>query len=204
MINLRIENYLRSQYPIFADPKFNVNLSNGAFQTETRRTSSSIVNPRSTFAHFYLRQIAWQKKQYLKRKSEPFSAKPRNTPTCFPTLKILYLVVTCLYIHVKLKKNTPLWCEYCRFDCFETRLGKPLLILYDLNGSQNIKKVCSIHLELLSALPYQIRAGKWKFVNQCLDFLCIPDQRTAYGKRKARPGRTSVRRSIVTQLGYGV
>ena len=40
--------------------------------------------------------------------------------------------------------------------------------------------------------------GKWKYVNPCLDFLGIPDQRTAYVKRQARPRWTYVRRSSVT------
>ena len=33
--------------------------------------------------------------------SESFRAKMRDIPTCFPILTILYLVVNCLYVHVK-------------------------------------------------------------------------------------------------------
>ena len=39
---------------------------------------------------------------------------------------------------------------------------------------------------------------KVKYVNPCLDFLGIPDQRPAYVKRQARPRWTYVRRSSVT------
>ena len=34
----------------------------------------------------------------------------------------------------KTMKNTSLWCEDCRFVCFETGLGKPMLTLNDPNG----------------------------------------------------------------------
>ena len=97
-----------------------------------------------------------------------------------------------------MKKSTPLWCEDCRFVCFETGLGKPMLTLNDPNGLKNTTNLYSIHLELRMALPCQISTGKWKYVNPCLDFLGIPDQRTAYVKRQARPRWTYVRRSSVT------
>ena len=97
-----------------------------------------------------------------------------------------------------MEKSTPLWCEDCRFVSFETGLGKPMLTLNDPNGFKNSTNVYSIHLELRMALPFQISTGKWKYVNPCLDFLGIPDQRTAYVKRQARPRWTYVRRSSVT------
>ena len=97
-----------------------------------------------------------------------------------------------------MKKSTPLWCEDCRLVCFQTGLGKPILTLNDPNGLKNTTNVYSIHLELQMALSCQISAGKWKYVNPCLDFLGIPDQRTAYVKRQVRPGWTCVRRSSVT------
>ena len=97
-----------------------------------------------------------------------------------------------------MEKSTPLWCEDCRFVSFETGLGKPMLTLNDPNGLKNSTNVYSIHLELRMALPCQISTGKWKYVNPCLDFLGIPDQRTAYVKRQARPRWTYVRRSSVT------
>ena len=97
-----------------------------------------------------------------------------------------------------MKKSTPLWCEDCRLVCFQTGLGKPILTLNDPNGLKNTTNVHSIHLELQMALSCQISAGKWKYVNPCLDFLGIPDQRTAYVKRQVRPGWTCVRRSSVT------
>ena len=85
-----------------------------------------------------------------------------------------------------MKKSTPLWCEDCRFVCCETGLGKPMLT-HDRNGFKNTTNVYSIHLELRMALPCQISTGKWKYVKPCLDFPGIPDQRTAYVKRQARP-----------------
>ena len=94
-----------------------------------------------------------------------------------------------------MKKITPLWCEDCRLVCFETGLGKPILTLNDPNGFKNTTNVHSIHLELRMALSCQISAGKWKYVNPCLDFLGIPDQRTAYVKQQVRPGWAYVRRS---------
>ena len=97
-----------------------------------------------------------------------------------------------------MEKSTPLWCQDCRFVSFETGLGKPMLTLNDPNGLKNSTNVYSIHLELRMALPCQISTGKWKYVNPCLDFLGIPDQRTAYVKRQARPRWTYVRRSSVT------
>ena len=97
-----------------------------------------------------------------------------------------------------MKKHTPLWCEGCRFVCFETGLGKPMLTLNNPNRLKNTTNAYSIHLELRMALPCQISTGKWKYVNPGLDFLGIPDQRTAYVKRQVRPGWTYVRRSSVT------
>ena len=97
-----------------------------------------------------------------------------------------------------MKKSPPLWCEDCRFVCFETGLGNPMLTLNDPNGFKTTTNVYSIHLELRMALPCQIGTGKWKYVNPCLDFLGSPDQRTAYVKRQARPRWTYVRRSSVT------
>ena len=97
-----------------------------------------------------------------------------------------------------MKKSPPLWCEDCRFVCFETGLGNPMLTLNDPNGFKTTTNVYSIHLELRMALPCQIGTGKWKYVNPCLDFLGSSDQRTAYVKRQARPRWTYVRRSSVT------
>ena len=97
-----------------------------------------------------------------------------------------------------MEKSTPLWCEECRFVSFETGLGKPMLTLNDPNGFKNSTNVYSIHPELRMALPCQISTGKWKYVNPCLDFLGIPDQRTVYVKRQVRPRWTYVRRSSVT------
>ena len=94
-----------------------------------------------------------------------------------------------------MEKNTPLWCEDCRFVTFETGLGKPMLTLNDPNGFKNSTNVYSIHLELM---PCEISTGKWKYVIPCLNFLGIPDQRTAYVKRQVRPRWTYVRRSSVT------
>ena len=97
-----------------------------------------------------------------------------------------------------MKKSPPLWCEDCRFVCFETGLGNPMLTLNDPNGFKTTTNVYSIHLELRMALPCQIGTGKWKYVNPCLNFLGSSDQRTAYVKRQARPRWTYVRRSSVT------
>ena len=130
--------------------------------------------------------------------SESFRAKMGDTPICFPILTILYLVSSCLYFHVKWRKGRRFWCEDCRFVCFQTGLGKLMLTLNDLIGFKNTTDVHSIHLELRMAFICQISSGKWKYVNPCLDFLGIPDQRTAYVKRQVRPGWTYVRRSSVT------
>ena len=133
--------------------------------------------------------------------SASLSAKTRDTLTCFPILTIIYLVANCLYFSRKMTKRTPLWCEGCRFVCFETGLRKPMLTLNDPNRLKNTTNVYSIHLDLRMAFTCQISAGKWKYVNPCLDFLGIdlPDQRTAYVKRQVRPGWTYVRRSSVTR-----
>ena len=97
-----------------------------------------------------------------------------------------------------MKKSTPLWCDDCRFVSFETRLEKPMLTLNDPNGFKNTTNVYAIHLELRMASPCQISTGKWKYVSPCLDVLGVPDQRTAYVKRQARPRWTYVRTSSVT------
>ena len=130
--------------------------------------------------------------------SESFRAKMRDTPTYFPILTILYSVSNCLYFHVEWRKGRHFWCENCRFVCFETGLGKPMLTLNNPNGFKNTTYVYSIHLKLCMAFICQISDGKWKYVNPCLDFLGKPDQRTAYVKRQVRPGWTYVRRSGVT------
>ena len=97
-----------------------------------------------------------------------------------------------------MKKSTPFWCEDCRFVCFETGLGKLMLTLNDPNGLKNTTIVYSIHLELRMASSCRISAGKLKYVNPCLDFLGIPDQRTAYVERQVRLWWTYIRRSSVT------
>ena len=130
--------------------------------------------------------------------SESFRAKMINTPTYFSILTIFNLVANCVYFHVKWRKSTPLWCEDCRFVSFETGLEKTMLTLNDPNGLKNTTNVYFIHLELQMPSPCQISTGKWKYVNPCLDFLGVPDQRTAYVKRQARPRWTYVRRSSVT------
>ena len=97
-----------------------------------------------------------------------------------------------------MKKSMPLWCEDCRFVLFWNGIGEAHA---DPEWfKKNTTNVYSIHLEMRMALPCQISAGIWKYVNPCLDFLGIPDQRTytAYGKRQVRPGWTYVRRSSVT------
>ena len=49
-----------------------------------------------------------------------------------------------------------------------------------------------------NGIALSISTGKWKYVNPCLDFLGIPNQRTAYVKRQVRPGWTYGCRSNVT------
>ena len=129
--------------------------------------------------------------------SESFRAKMRNKPTYFPILTIFNIVANCVHFHVKWGKHTTLM-RGLSIRFFETGLGKPMLTLNDPNGFKNSTNVYSIHLDLRMALPCQISTRKWKYVNPCLDFLGIPDQRTAYVKRQARPRRTFVRRSSVT------
>ena len=55
------------------------------------------------------------------------------------------------------------------------------------NGFKITINVYSIHLELRMALiPFQLSAGKSKYVNPCQDFLIIPDQCMVYVKRQVR------------------
>ena len=122
----------------------------------------------------------------------------RDIPICFPILTILYLVSNGLYFHIKWRKGRHFWCEDCRFVCFETGLGKPMLTL---NGPNGLKKIPEMYILSISNCEWHSSVksvGKWKYVNPCLDFLGIPDQRTAYVKRQVRPGWTYVRRSSVT------
>ena len=120
-----------------------------------------------------------------------------NVRSLLPSTKCVTKETMCAFSR-KMKKSTPLWCEACRFVCFETGFRKPMLTLNDPNGLKNTTNVNSIHRELRMALPCQISTGKWKYVNLCLDFPGILDQRTAYVKRQARPRWTYVRRSSVT------
>ena len=114
--------------------------------------------------------------------SESFSAKMRDTPTCFPILTILYLVASCLYFHVK-------WRNARHFDwrlsirLFWNGIGEAHADPEWPESLKNTTNVYSIHLQLWMALPCQTNARKWKYVNPCQDFLGIPDQSTAYVKR---------------------
>ena len=54
-----------------------------------------------------------------------------------------------------------------------------MLTQNDPNGFKNNTNVYSIHLQLGMTLSCQMSTGKWKYVNPCLDFLGIPDQRNA-------------------------
>ena len=124
--------------------------------------------------------------------SESFRAKMRDTPICFPMLTILYLVSNCLYFHEKWRKGRHFCCEDCRFVCFETGLGNPMLTLNDLNGFKNTTDVYSIHLELRMAFFCQISAGKWKICQPKCGFSWYT--RSTYGVRKmARATRMDVR-----------
>ena len=124
--------------------------------------------------------------------SESFQAKMRDTPICFPMLTILYLVSNCLYFHEKWRKGRHFCCEDCRFVCFETGLGNPMLTLNDLNGFKNTTDVYSIHLELRMAFICQISAGKWKICQPKCGFSRYT--RSTYGVRKmARATRMDVR-----------
>ena len=128
--------------------------------------------------------------------SESFRAKNERHTNMFPNTDSSYFVANCLYVHLKLRKVRHFYGEGCQFVCFETRLGKPMLTLNDSIGLKNTTRVYLIHLELRRQLPCQISTGKCKYINPCLDFLGIPDQRTAYVKR--RPGWTYIRRTSVT------
>ena len=121
--------------------------------------------------------------------SESFRAKMINTPTYFSILTTFNIVANCVHFHVK-------WRKARHFDA--RTVEKPMLTANDPNGFKNTTNVYSIHLELRMASPCQISTGKWKYVNPCLDFLGVPDQRTAYVKRQVRPRWTYVRRSSVT------
>ena len=130
--------------------------------------------------------------------SESFRAKMRNTPTYFPILTIFNLVANCVHFHVKWRKARHFDARTVDSFLLKRDWGSPCWPWMTRMVSKNSTNVYSIHLELRMALPCQISAGKWKYVNPDLDFLGIPDQRTAYVKRQARPGWTYVRRSSVT------
>ena len=131
--------------------------------------------------------------------SESFRAKMGDTPICFPILTILYHVSNCLYFRVKWRKARH----------FDARTVDSFVLKRDWGSpswpwmtqrvlKKNTTNVYSIHLKLQMALSCQISAGKWKYINPCLDFLGISDQRTAYVKQQVWPGWTYVRRSSVT------
>ena len=125
--------------------------------------------------------------------SESFRAKMRNTQTYFPILTTFNLVANCVYFHVKWRKARHFDARTVDSFALKRDWGSPCWPCL-----KNTTTVYSIHLELRIALPCQISTGKWKYVNPCLDFLGIPDQRTAYVKRQARPRWTYVPRSSVT------
>ena len=128
--------------------------------------------------------------------SESFRAKMRNTPTYFPILTTFNLVANCVHFQIKWRKARH----------FDARTVDSFVLKRDWgspgcnypNGFKNTTNVYSIHLELRMAVPCQISTGRWKYVNPCLYFLGIPDQRTVYVKRQMRPRWTYVRRSSVT------
>ena len=112
--------------------------------------------------------------------SEPFRAKMRNTPTYFPILTTFNLVANCVHFHVKWRKARH----------FDGRTVDSLVLKRDWGSP-------CIALSISPGIALSISSGKWKYVNPCLDFLGIPDQRTAYVKRQARPRWTYVRISSV-------
>ena len=131
--------------------------------------------------------------------SESFRAKTRDTPICFPILTILYLVFICLYFHVTWRKWCHFWCEDCRFVCFATGLGKPMLTLNDPNGLKNTTDVYSIHLELRMAFICQISAGKWKYVTWPMSGFSRYT-RSTYGVRKTAIATRMDVRTYVDQV----
>ena len=132
-------------------------------------------------------------------KSEPFRAKMRNTPTCSPILPSIYLVTNSLYFYVKRRKYAALM-RWLSIPLFEMGLGKPTLTLYEPGGFKNTRYINSVDIELRIAFSCQISTGKWKCVNPCLDFLGIPDQRTAYLKRRRAGSATEDGRPCVDQV----
>ena len=104
--------------------KINVNLSKLCISSWNWTVRpSSIVDPRSTFAHLYLRQNAWQKKRYLQAQTmNPFKRKLETQQHISQYWQLLILLLT-VCIFTWNEENTPLWCEDCRFVCFETGLG---------------------------------------------------------------------------------
>ena len=130
--------------------------------------------------------------------SESFRAKMRNTSTYFPIRTIFKLVANCVHFHVKWRKARHFDARTVDSFLLKRDWGSPCWPWMTRMVSKNSTNVYSIHPELRMALPCQINAAKWKYVNPDLDFLGIPDQRTAYVKRQARPGWTYVRRSSVT------
>ena len=112
--------------------------------------------------------------------------------------QFLNLVANCVHFHVKWRKARHFDARTVGSFLLKRDWGSPCWPWMTRMIKKNNTNVYSIHLELRMALPCQISTGKWKYVNPCLDFLGIPDQRTAYVKRQARPRWTYVRRSSVT------
>ena len=132
MINLWTNNYLQSQYSIFADLKLIRNLQNGAFQIETGHRVSSTLDQRSLT--FTFDKLHDKRNDISKRKEWILSSENENHINMFPTTENSLSCCLLFVCSRKMKKSTPLGNEDCRFVCFETGLGKPILTLNDPNG----------------------------------------------------------------------
>ena len=128
---------------------------------------------------------------------ESFRAKIKTHQYASQCWQCFILFLTVCVSHVKCRKGRHFWCEGCRFGCFETGLGE---VHADPESPERFQKYhnCLFYPPRTANdihLPNQRRKVK-RYVNPCLDFLGIPDQRTAYAKRQVRPGWTYVRRSM--------
>ena len=168
------------------------------FKLKLDHTSIEHHRPSINVRSIYLRQTAWQKKQYLKAQTVNHFERKRETHQYVSQYwKFFILLLTACIFTWNEEKHTTLMLGLS-IRSFWNGIGEGHADPEWPEWFKNTTDVYSIHFELRMALPSQISTGKWKYVNPCLDFLGIPDQRTAYVKRQVRPGWTSVPRSSVT------
>ena len=100
--------------------QINVILQNGSFQTETRpyvhRALSTFDQRSLTFNFGKLRD---QRNNILKRKQWILFSENERHANMFPNSDNYFACSWLFAFSRKMTKGTPLWCEGCRFVCFE-------------------------------------------------------------------------------------